>query len=326
MSVAVKRFKHFEAPKEAGVYFRLVCLTGKDKGIAYFLLGKRVVLGRSDKVDIRILDIKSSREHCEIIKVGKDFVLTDLGSQNGVIVNDLKVKQHVLNEGDKIIIGKTVYKFNRIEVKSKEKKEIVKKDTDVDDYEDEHSDEYEKSSKLSPVLILVLVVAIGIIFMTAEEKELTKVKKSSKYNIQELPGSLSESIQGVRKKDKKIQAKMNIYFQKGLREFREGNFFRAMSEFEHALSWSPSDPQAQFYLRKTKEALDKTIKGYELKAKRDEEALKFLNASVSYCAILRLLYKYPEDERFLNAQEMNRKIEEKLGMEEGDIECLKEIK
>ena len=48
---------------------------------------------------------------------------------------------------------------------------------------------------------------------------------------------------------------MNIYFQKGLREFREGNYFRAMSEFEHALAWSPSDPQAQFYLRKTQEAL-----------------------------------------------------------------------
>jgi tetratricopeptide (TPR) repeat protein len=322
MSSAVKIFKHFEAPKEAGQYYRLVCLTGKEKGIAYFLIGKRVVLGRSDKADIRILDIKSSREHCEVIKVGKDFVLTDLGSQNGVIVNDLKVKQHVLNEGDKVIIGKTVYKFNKIEVKAKNELKIAE-DDDVEAYEDE---ELEGKSKLSPVLIVIILAAVGIIVTSGEDKAEKIKSKKSRYTVQEIPGSVSESMQGARKKDKKIQAKMNIYFQKGLREFREGNYFRAMSEFEHALSWSPNDPQAQFYLRKTKEALDNTIKGYELKARRDEDALKYQNAAVSYCAIIRLLYRYPNDDRHTNAKEMVTKIEEKLGLEEGEIECQKEIK
>ena len=324
MSSAVKIFKHFEAPKEAGQYYRLVCLTGKEKGVAYFLIGKRVVLGRSDKADIRILDIKSSREHCEVIKVGKDFVLTDLASQNGVIVNDLKVKQHVLNEGDKVIIGKTVYKFNKIEVKDKAKNELkIAEENDVEGYEDE---ELEEKSKLSPILILIILAAVGVIIMSGEDNTESIKRKKSKYTVQELPGSISETMQGARKKDKKIQAKMNIYFQKGLREFREGNFFRAMSEFEHALSWSPNDPQAQFYLRKTKEALDKTIKDYELMARRDEDALKYQNAAVAYCAILRLLYRYPNDDRYINAKEMVTKIEENLGLEEGAIECQKEIK
>jgi pSer/pThr/pTyr-binding forkhead associated (FHA) protein len=324
MSSAVKIFKHFEAPKEAGQYYRLVCLTGKEKGVAYFLIGKRVVLGRSDKADIRILDIKSSREHCEVIKVGKDFVLTDLASQNGVIVNDLKVKQHVLNEGDKVIIGKTVYKFNKIEVKDKAKNELkIAEDNDVEGFEDE---ELEEKSKLSPILIVIILAAVGVILMSGEDNTESIKRKKSKYTVQELPGSISEAMQGARKKDKKIQAKMNIYFQKGLREFREGNFFRAMSEFEHALSWSPNDPQAQFYLRKTKEALDKTIKDYELMARRDEDALKYQNAAVAYCAILRLLYRYPNDDRYINAKEMVTKIEENLGLEEGAIECQKEIK
>jgi pSer/pThr/pTyr-binding forkhead associated (FHA) protein len=177
MSSAIKIFKHFEAPKEAGQYYRLVCLTGKEKGVAYFLIGKRVVLGRSDKADIRILDIKSSREHCEVIKVGKDFVLTDLASQNGVIVNDLKVKQHVLNEGDKVIIGKTVYKFNKIEVKDKAKNELkIAEDNDVEGYEDE---ELEEKSKLSPILIVIILAAVGIIIMSGDDKtESIKRKKS----------------------------------------------------------------------------------------------------------------------------------------------------
>ena len=325
MSNAVKLFKHFEAPKQAGEYYRLVCLTGKTKGIAYFLMGKRVVLGRSDNADIKVLDIKSSREHCEVARVGKDFVLTDLGSQNGVVVNDFKVRQHVLSEGDKVIIGQTVYKFNKIEVKDKQKEKVVTKEEDFED--DGYADlDEEKKSKLTPILIVVILIAVAVMLSSGEETKIKKARQTNRYDIKEISGAVSEVISEKNKKNKKIQDKMNIYFQKGLREFRENNFFRAMSEFEHALSWSPSDPQALFYLRKTKEALDKTIKDLTLKGKRDEDAYKLQSAVVSYCSVLRLLYRYPDDERYISAKENVEKLEEKLGLDKGDIECQKEIK
>ena len=327
MGNAVKILKHFEAPKEEGVYYRLVCLTGNNKGQAYFLLGKRAVMGRSDKADIRVLDIKSSREHAEIIKVGRDFVLTDLGSQNGIVINDLKIKQHVLNEGDKVIIGQTVYKFNRIEVKPKVDPKALKKVDDEEEWEDEEFEDEEKGGKSTMMLGVVAVGAIAVLLLAGGDGDKKKRKKrKSKYNVQEMAGSAAVAMQGQRKRDKKVQEKMNIYFQKGLREFREGNYFRAMSEFEHALAWSPSDPQAQFYLRKTQEALDKMIDELMLKGKRDEEALKLQSAAVSYCQILRLLYRYPDDQRHKDAKELVLKIEEALGMDEGQMECIKEIK
>jgi hypothetical protein len=327
MSNAVKVFKHFEAPKEEGIYHRLVCLTGKNKGQAYFLLGKRVVLGRSDKADIRILDIKSSREHAEIIKVGKDYVLTDLGSQNGVVVNDLKIKQHILNEGDKVIIGQTIYKFNKIEVKPTiVNKDVALKKSGDDDEEEYEEEEQPKSGKLNIVLVLIALGGIAIVMMGDGGNDSSSKKKTkSKYNVEEMAGSAAVAMQGERKRDKNVQDKMNIYFQKGLREFREGNYFRAMSEFEHALAWSPSDPQAQFYLRKTQEALDKMIDELMLKGRRDEEALKFQSASVSYCQILRLLYRYPEDARYKEAKELLTKAEAALGMDEGQLDCVQEI-
>ena len=92
----VKISKKLEAPTDAGKHFRLLCLTGKNKGVAYFMTGKRLVMGRHENCDIQILDTKSSREHAELTRVGDKFVLTDLGSQNGIIVNDLKVNQHTL--------------------------------------------------------------------------------------------------------------------------------------------------------------------------------------------------------------------------------------
>ena len=118
--------KHFEQPKDAGVYYRLVCLTWVNKGESYVLMGNRVVIGRGDRVDLRINDTKASREHAELTRVGNNWVVTDLGSQNGVVINDKKITQKQLSEGDKLIVGQTVFKFAKVEVAAK--KSQVKED------------------------------------------------------------------------------------------------------------------------------------------------------------------------------------------------------
>ena len=323
---AVKILKHFETPKDEGIHYRLVCLTGEKKGEAYFLTGKRAVMGRSEKADIRIHDIKSSREHAEITRVGKEIVLTDLGSQNGVVVNDLKVKQHTLKNGDKVIIGKTVYKFNEVNVKGKTDPTLqnTKLKSEQDDEESVEETE-EPKSKMTLILGVVVVLALFIIFDSGDEKK-TKSSNSDRYNVQEITDPFTASLRNKQNENKESKQKLNIYFQKGLREFREGNYFRAISEFNHALSWSPNDPLAEFYLRKTKEALDKEIEAYFIKGKRNEGALKYQKAVVQYCAIIRLLTNYPEDERYKKAQEGVERMEAQMGLDQGEIECVKEIK
>ncbi|MDC1174842.1 FHA domain-containing protein [Bacteriovoracaceae bacterium] len=144
---AVKIVKNYKLPTSPGKYYRVVCLTGKNKGISYFIQKKRIVLGRSDKADIQVLDTKSSREHAELTLIGNKYVLTDLGSQNGVIINDLKVSQHTLEENDKIIIGSTIFKYNIIKVEDLLPQEVeVEVDEDEED-EDEEEEEIEEKPK-----------------------------------------------------------------------------------------------------------------------------------------------------------------------------------
>ena len=138
----VKIVKNFRAPKKAGVHFRLLSLTGVSKGTSFYLEGRRAVIGRGESVEISILDPKASRQHAELVKMGDTYVITDLKSQNGVIVNDLKIAQHKLTTGDKIIIGSTVFKFDRFEVEKKEI-EII----DDPSGEDEEAEEGEPDAK-----------------------------------------------------------------------------------------------------------------------------------------------------------------------------------
>ena len=324
MASSVKAFKHFEQPKKAGVYRRLTCLTGENKGTAYYLLGKRAVIGRSENVDITILDIKASREHAEIILVGNDFIVTDLGSQNGVIVNDLKITQHVLKKGDKIIIGKTVFKYSIIEVKE----EVKEEDTSEEDDEDDEDEEDQPKNNFLTLALIVLALASILLMVMGDEKETVTKKRKAPINA-EVDDVFAEQYKKRAKENKESKEKLSYYLKRGLREFREGNYFRAITEFESARQWSPNDPLTNFYLRRTKETLNEKIQAYLIKGKRDFKALNYNSAISSYCAVIRLLNENTSQEslKYLTtAKEGIRSIENEMNYEEGEIECISKVK
>lgn len=308
--------KHFEAPRDAGVYFRLVCLTGPSKGESYVLTGTRIVIGRGDKTDIKLNDTKSSREHAEVSRAGDHWFITDLGSQNGVVVNDKKVTQGQLAEGDKIIIGTTVFKFARVEVT---KKPGLTGRSFGDDPEES------SSGNKSMLPILLLAVVFGATMLLTDDKPASNPTKklqtrafddvTTEYSAQTKKRMAGES--------KQLKEKLNSIYQRGLREYREQNYFRAIHEFNLALILAPGDAQAEYYLRKTKEDLDRSIEGYMVRSQRDEESLKYQSSIVNYCAIIRLLYSVPEDPRHKNAEKKIKELEAKLGIETGETDCLK---
>lgn len=317
MAKNVLVLKNFDQPKEAGNYFKLICLTGPNKGDSYYLVGNRLVVGRSEKADIRINDSKTSREHAEFTKVGNDWVVTDLGSQNGVVVNDAKIVQHKIKLGDRIIIGQTVLKFSKQDVQGKPK--LVKG-------ENSDGDEETSNNKKTMVPVLILAVVFLAIFLFDDDQKQPPdpgpAKKALPYQ-----DVTNEYVQALQKRqaneDKQVKERLNTIYQRGLREFREGNYFRAIHEFNLALIIAPSDAQAEYYLRKTKEELDRSIENFIAKAQRDEESLKYQSAIVSYCAIIRLLYTVPDDSRYKNAEKQIRDLELKLGLESGETHCLK---
>lgn len=314
MAKNVLVLKHFESPKEAGVYFRLICLTGGNKGESYVLLGNRIVIGRSEKADIRLNDAKASREHAEITKVGDNWFATDLGSQNGVVVNDKKITQQQLSESDKLIVGQTVFKFAKVEVTSKAK--VIKEDT-------EDSEKAAANKAFIPFLVLILIMA-GLFLFDGGENQPSNAKKTESRNLHDVNNEYAAAIQKRQaNENRQIKEKLNVIYQRGLRELRERNYYRAIHEFNLALIIAPGDSHAEYYLRRTKEELDKEIEGFMAKAQRDQESLKFKSAIISYCSIIRLLYSVPDDSRHKNAIKQIKDLESKLGLEQGETDCLK---
>jgi len=80
-------------------------------GRRYPLGEKPVVMGRMSDCDVVLADPRASRQHAEIQPVGHGFVLSDLGSMNGTVVNGNAVREHQLSDGDEIRVGSTVLHF-----------------------------------------------------------------------------------------------------------------------------------------------------------------------------------------------------------------------
>ena len=76
------------------------------------LNGANVSIGRASECTIPIRDRYLSRKHAEIIAVGNNWVLKDLGSANGTYLNGARVEKDVrLSSGDRIRLGDTELVF-----------------------------------------------------------------------------------------------------------------------------------------------------------------------------------------------------------------------
>jgi len=71
------------------------------------LTSDRVLIGRGDEADVRIDSVFVSRYHALILRDGKQDVLLDLGSTNGLLVNSRRIIRRALRDRDLIQIGPT---------------------------------------------------------------------------------------------------------------------------------------------------------------------------------------------------------------------------
>jgi hypothetical protein len=78
------------------------------------LSSERVVLGRSRDCDLRVSDLNVSRRHAEIREQGDRWILVDLGSTNGTLLNGRKIDREQLSDGDTITVGSTEIVFGTL--------------------------------------------------------------------------------------------------------------------------------------------------------------------------------------------------------------------
>lgn len=70
-----------------------------------------VVIGRMSSCDVVLADSNVSRRHAELRREGSDWVIEDLGSTNGTLVDGKLAKQHTLSGGEMLSFGTSALRF-----------------------------------------------------------------------------------------------------------------------------------------------------------------------------------------------------------------------
>ena len=65
----------------------------------------RIIIGRTAENDIQIDSKYVSRHHCQLTVSSDSAIIEDLNSTNGIVLKGKRVRRHLLNDGDVIVIG-----------------------------------------------------------------------------------------------------------------------------------------------------------------------------------------------------------------------------
>jgi len=90
---------------------KLVIISGRGAGREFQCYSQTTFLGRNRENHVTLMDTSASRRHARIERRNGDFILEDLKSTNGTILNQKTISREMLHHGDKIQIGETVLQF-----------------------------------------------------------------------------------------------------------------------------------------------------------------------------------------------------------------------
>jgi pSer/pThr/pTyr-binding forkhead associated (FHA) protein len=100
-------FGEFRRSWQASLYI----VSGGPEGTEYLLDRSDTTMGRGPGVDLAFDDPTMSREHAAVEFADGGFRLRDLGSTNGVRLNESEVKVAELKNGDRLQVGQLVLQF-----------------------------------------------------------------------------------------------------------------------------------------------------------------------------------------------------------------------
>jgi tetratricopeptide (TPR) repeat protein len=169
----------------------------------------------------------------------------------------------------------------------------------------------DQSKNPIPIIVILIVGALAFIYMQSRStgRKAIEIKDSAAMDAEiENTNDTNEKRQleiMTKGKDTQQYAEAQSFYLRGFREYREGNFSRAIQNFEAALALYPDHPLAKRYLSKSRLKLNETITAALERGERDFQLQKYLNAFNEYRTVLLLT----NDPRNKNAQLAQKRIE-----------------
>ncbi len=167
--------------------------------------------------------------------------------------------------------------------------------------------------------MIVILVLLGIVWFYKNDFEISREPAASKDE------SLRESIEGTTKEISRIEQSQKTksqlpiqqeyarqHYQKGFRDYRLGQYDRALQSFQAALSFDTGHKLARKYWDLSKRKLDEKIQGF-LVGSRDHLQRGNFKLCLSTAKSVMNMIKDQSDNRYKEASQIQSYCEERIG-------------
>ena len=298
------KYRTPDVPRQDGELGRLRILKGAEVGAIYVLKSPSVILGRGDEANIIIGDIKASRSHARLDYTVDGWVMSDLGSANGIFFQGEYIRKFNLRSGEHFTLGETVFEFllgnentRALTAPLKDAAELERQDMALAKKKVDLHARVKVSSapnKKGNLRTLLLLGGVGAayFFMFGQDPGNSAQKKSvaAKKNgaAEEEDRGLASYLPGT--VNKEVEKTAEQYYWQGFREYMKGNFLRAKESFELALQVNPSHDRARHYLASVNKENADEIKSLIASAKK-AKLIGHVQSAKGFCeTALRHLY------------------------------------
>lgn len=330
MGSALKFSKQADVGRQTGELARLRVTAGPDAGWTYVLTSSQVTIGRGDENDIQISDLKASRRHAEFIFINGTWNIRDLGSANGVMHNGRATRATPIRTGDQVGMGETLMEFLAADAATMMLQAPPRDPAQVMAANSAFDQQRQKvlalgggklpsipgmapplmpqaprpsggSSLLQNKRVLIYGGAALLLAIFALVPAGPPKKKSAKKN--EETRDLASYLPGNATAPGPASRAAEMFFKSGFREYNNGNYLRARSQFETVLQMQPDHALARLYASNCNVKIENLVKEHLKRGRKAFTAGKNKEARGHYEAVQRLLFRDQANPNFVEARD-----------------------
>lgn len=276
--------------RQAHPDFALTVLSGSDKGSTYKLVRNRVTIGRASDNDICIKDdSKISRNHAELIVTPLGVEINDISGHNKTLVNGEEVKRVFLTAGAIIQLGETKFQYKILSEQNLAPSSRKSKSRDFDISRPQF-----KNKNTNFYILVAAILLLGFwLFSGSNDKENSDLKPildtektiSANQKIVEMTESENQKL-GLNTPQ---YAEAQPNFIKGFRDYRKGQYERAIESFQACLSLFPQHQQCRTYLDRSTKKFSELVQYHMVLANKYRSQNQYAACKSAYRNVMVML-------------------------------------
>lgn len=277
------------------ISYTICALSGPEKGAVYKLVAGRVTLGRGSNNDICIKDdSRMSRNHAVITIKNNKVEVSDVSDHNKILINGTETKSCEIEPGTIIQLGDTKFQLRVGELTSISPNLRFKS----------------RNTKASKLNFYILIGAVTVFFIwlfssTVKQTEPTQIKDDRVFQTElDANRKIIEQTEVERKRsgvDTKQYEEAQPLYVKGFRDYRKGQYERAIESFQACLSLFPNHIQCQRSLRLSLKKFSELVQYHMILANKYRSQNQFAACMSSYRNVM-VMMKNPNDKIYLEAK------------------------